>query len=229
MAARYKGVLFDMDGVVLDSAALWNHIIGSRQKKYALDMSVLQDSDGFNLTTEEAMTAVLKGMGIYSAEFLEKMLDETDIMYAEGLESLTSLEPGIADVLSLLKDRGVPAVLVSNSSRRQVEAVLDFYGLRGYFCGTVTSDDVRRGKPDPEPYAMALDLSGLSAGDALVVEDSPTGILSAENAGISHVLVSDDGVQDNSRTDCNSRGQAIGRYCVPRSGLHEFIDKVTER
>ena len=102
----YRGVLFDMDGVVLDSGRLWTHIIEDRRKKYCLDQEILRKADSFNLTTAEAITMVLKGMGIWSESLLRKMLDETDEMYTAGLGSMTSLEPGIPEILS----RAIPPV-----------------------------------------------------------------------------------------------------------------------
>ena len=126
----YRGVLFDMDGVVLDSGRLWTHIIEDRRKKYSLDQAILQKADGYNLTTAEAITMVLKGMGIWSESLLRKMLDETDEMYTAGLSSMTSLEPGIPEILSMLKEKGIPAVLASNSSRFQVNMALDHYCLK---------------------------------------------------------------------------------------------------
>lgn len=224
----YRGVLFDMDGVVLDSGRLWTHIIEDRRKKYSLDQAILQKADGYNLTTAEAITMVLKGMGIWSESLLRKMLDETDEMYTAGLSSMTSLEPGIPEILSMLKKRGIPAVLASNSSRFQVNMALDHYCLKDYFSGVVTSDDVQRGKPDPEPYLKALELAGIGKREAVVVEDSLTGAESAANAGIDFILVSDDSADcaEEPAAEFPETCHTVRRYSVRRSGLAEMLRKM---
>ena len=121
-----------MDGVVLDSGRLWTHIIEDRRKKYSLDQAILQKADGYNLTTAEAITMVLKGMGIWSESLLRKMLDETDEMYIAGLGSMTSLEPGIPEILSMLKEKGIPLDNVSrfDGTKERVLLVLPAASLK---------------------------------------------------------------------------------------------------
>ena len=66
MSMTVKGIFFDMDGVVVDSDPLWNTIIRTVREEYALDMSCLERSDGYNLSTGEAIRLVLEDMGRYS-------------------------------------------------------------------------------------------------------------------------------------------------------------------
>ena len=77
-----KGIFFDMDGVVVDSDPLWNTIIRTVREEYALDMSCLERSDGYNLSTGEAIRLVLEDMGRYSDGLLEEILHRIDILYS---------------------------------------------------------------------------------------------------------------------------------------------------
>lgn len=215
LSGKLKGVFFDMDGVVIDSGPLWNHVICSVKSEYSLDFSVLEKSDGFNLSTEEAIRLVLEDMGRYSEPLFMEITGRIDEIYASCLVRLSSLEDGMPDILESLKSAGVKMVLVSNSSRKQVEMMMARYGIETYFCGTVTSDDVSRGKPDGEPYLKALQLSGLDTEEVLAVEDSETGVLSAADASITCLRVTEDSCPEEGAV-CRSRlGDVLHGLCSP--------------
>ncbi len=93
-----------------------------------------------------------------------------------------------ADLLPPLAGAGIGLALVSNSTRTEVDHNLAVAGLAGFFAITVSRDDVRRGKPDPEPYLAAAARLGLDPGDCLVVEDSPTGAAAGVAAGMTTVF-----------------------------------------
>ena len=80
-------------------------------------------------------------------------------------------------------DRAELAV-VSGSARAEIEPVLDAAGIRQAFTVVVSVDDIRRGKPDPEGYLLALHLLGVESADAVAVEDSPAGVAAAKAAGV---------------------------------------------
>lgn len=184
-----KGVFFDMDGVVIDSSRLWNDIITELSVKYNLDLMVVESAAMKNLSTKEAMKLVLESMGMYSDALLGDILEDIDVMYEKGLRPLTSVIGGIPEILQLLGRKSIARVIVSNSTRKQVAMVLRYYGLGDSFDYSVASDDVSKGKPDAEPYLKALQLTGLAPEEALVVEDSDTGVSAAEAASIECIKV----------------------------------------
>lgn len=217
-SGKLKGVFFDMDGVLVDSGALWDHIVSTVKSEYSLDFSVLEKSDGFNLSTEEAIRLVLEDMGRYSDSLFREITERIDELYASCLGTLSSLEYGVPEILEFLRQAGVKMVLVSNSSGRQVEMMMSRYGMEAYFCGIVTSDDVSRGKPDGEPYLKALQLSGLDAGEVIVVEDSDTGVLSAVDASLAYLRVSDDGSPGDDAVGRDALGDCLRRLCGADAG-----------
>jgi HAD superfamily hydrolase (TIGR01509 family) len=83
----------------------------------------------------------------------------------------------------------VPVVVVSGSARVEVETVLEAAGLSSAVSGLVAAEDVERGKPAPDGYLRALELLGISAEDAVAVEDSDVGVAAAKAAGLRCVAV----------------------------------------
>lgn len=174
---------------MIDSSRLWNDIITELSVKYNLDLMVVESAAMKNLSTKEAMKLVLESMGMYSDALLGDILEDIDVMYEKGLRPLTSVIGGIPEILQLLGRKSIARVIVSNSTRKQVAMVLRYYGLEDSFDYSVASDDVSKGKPDAEPYLKALQLTGLAPEEALVVEDSDTGVRAAEAASIECIKV----------------------------------------
>ena len=104
-------------------------------------------------------------------------------LFAEDLAPM----PGALDLLAALRAEGVPLALVSSSYRVLVDAVLAQLDVR--FDLVLAGDEVRHAKPHPEPYTTACAGLGAAPGGAVVLEDSPAGIQSAEAAGCAVVAV----------------------------------------
>ena len=103
------------------------------------------------------------------------------------LERGLPLQPGAARLLAALDAAEVPYALVTASSRAIMDAVLKVTGLS--FAVTVCGEDVRRAKPDPEPYLLAAARLGVPPAGCVVLEDSPTGIAAARAAGCPVIAV----------------------------------------
>ncbi|QFQ88578.1 HAD-IA family hydrolase [Paracoccus kondratievae] len=106
--------------------------------------------------------------------------------YRETADRITRLSQ--ADLLAPLANAGRDMALVSNSTRAEVEHNLSVAGLARYFPVTVSRDDVRRGKPDPEGYLLAAERLGVPPADCVVVEDSPTGAAAGLAAGMTTIF-----------------------------------------
>ena len=92
--------------------------------------------------------------------------------------------PYLRDLLSILKDRGRKVAIVSSTDRAHLEAALSRMGLSVFIDTIISGNDVQNKKPSPEPYLKGLEALSVDKQDAVVIEDSPTGIQSAVNAGI---------------------------------------------
>ncbi len=92
--------------------------------------------------------------------------------------------PGAADMLARAKSSGWIVYIVSSNSRARILRWLETAGISGYIDGIVSSEDITNGKPSPEPYLKALQLSGCAVDSSIAVEDSAQGVQAALAAGL---------------------------------------------
>jgi HAD superfamily hydrolase (TIGR01509 family) len=117
-------------------------------------------------------------VGVESPQFFTRTLVE--IVVAK-LAAGTQLMPGAQKLASALKEAGVPIAMVSASPRNIVNAVLS--GVNHDFATTISSDDVKNTKPDPEGYLKAAEFFGVDISNCLIFEDSLTGVAAATSSG----------------------------------------------
>ena len=176
-----QAVIFDMDGVLLDSEQLWN------QSK----REVVQDFGGH--WREDAPTAMIGmsspewsaymrdalGVPMPADEINRAVVDRMEQHYRERLPLL----PGAVEVVRSLHRRW-PLALASSANREIIDFALDAAGLAGEFSVTVSSEEVERGKPAPDVYLEAARRLGVPADRCVAIEDSSNGLRSAAAAGM---------------------------------------------
>jgi HAD superfamily hydrolase (TIGR01509 family) len=174
-------VLFDMDGLLIDSEPLW----------LAAETEVMARLGGEPWTPED-QHALLGGSLERTVRYLSAKATrpQPPAVIADwlmsGIEEQVRrhgvpLQPGAGTLLAAVKTAGLPHALVTSSERGFMDAVLASTGLS--FDVTVCADDVIHTKPDPEPYLRAAKLLHVPPGRCSALEDSPNGVASAEAAG----------------------------------------------
>jgi HAD superfamily hydrolase (TIGR01509 family) len=183
---RPAAVLFDMDGLLIDSEPLWlqaeTAVMGrlgsawTQADQLALLGGSLDRSVRY-LLAKAARPAPPEQVGVWlMAEIAERVR-------RDGVP----LRPGAPELLAGVERAGLPRALVTSSERGFMEVVLDSTGLR--FDALVCADDVAVTKPDPEPYLLAARLLGVPAPACVALEDSPNGVASARAAGCRVIAV----------------------------------------
>lgn len=198
--------LFDFDGTLCDTEHLNLLLVGEILHDMGADVpyDVLQTLSG----GEDRVTVppVMERYGARGTiDDYERIRDGCYRTYSEGE---LVLEPGALDLLLSLRASGVKLALVSTTVSRCILTALNRLGLLPYFDVIVCGDMVPRCKPHPDPYLVALDLLGVSAGQAVVFEDSPTGIEAGKAAGCHVVAYSGCTVVQ----DVSSADEAIDSY-----------------
>jgi HAD superfamily hydrolase (TIGR01509 family) len=182
-----QAVLWDMDGTLVDSEPVWARVQIDLLTSLGATWTV---EDSMRLVGSDLADAVQVWMGalpdgVISAEEL------ADRMFGEVVRSLKEdvvLRPGALELLQALKAAGVPCALVSASYRVMIDAVLSHLGP-DLFDVVVAGDEVRNGKPHPEPYLTAAQELDVDPADCVVIEDSPGGTASGTAAGAFVVAV----------------------------------------
>jgi HAD superfamily hydrolase (TIGR01509 family) len=176
-----KAVLWDMDGTLVDSEPYW-----------LLSETALAGDYGKVWTQEHGHELI--GKSLYdSSAILKDRLDIQDLSTQQIIDRLTDSvisklqhslpwRPGALELLMELKQAGVKTALVTMSMRRMALAVVEAIPFQA-FDVVVAGDDVTFGKPHPEPYQKAAALLGFEPAECLAIEDSVTGLRSAEAAG----------------------------------------------
>lgn len=173
-------VLWDMDGTLVDSEALWYEAEVDMLARYGIEMS-------------EELRAGLAGSGLRAAARLfqelgvtmsiEDIIDEwADSVNAGIARDEFEWRPGTVELLGSLKDAGVPCILVTMSVRSIAEAAMSHLP-EGLISGIVSGDDVAYEKPHPDPYLRGAALAGVRAEDCVAIEDSTTGLRAAVASG----------------------------------------------
>mgnify|MGYP006271718777 CR=1 FL=1 len=173
-------LLFDMDGVLVDTEPLHEDATRDILQRYALSVPDdlfdrfrgRPDRDLFAERLEEAAEADVD---------VPTLVREKAEVYETLLDNLAP-RPGIPDLLRFLGDRSVPKACVTSATRTDQRAVFDRCGFDSLFDAVVTADDVERGKPHPEPYRRGAGHLGVDPDRCCVVEDSPYGIRAALEA-----------------------------------------------
>ena len=183
MAGRFAAVIFDMDGVLLDSEPLHHAVLNG----------VLTETDGYFVpdaeyadfigTSTERMFAILiqrHGLRLSISEYIERY----DAAVLHALRQPQAPLPGVVALLDGLAAMGLPLAVASSSKRSWVDTTVRSLGLSEYFAVMLSGDDVSHGKPDPAIYALSAARLAVPAAHCLAIEDAPHGVASARAAGM---------------------------------------------
>jgi HAD superfamily hydrolase (TIGR01509 family) len=189
LSARYRAVVFDMDGLLLDTEKLWDRAETELFRRYG-DQWTFADKLAVMGTSFDATAR-------YYAERLGEplergaaLVDEMRVFMKLELERQVDARPGAVELIDRLRRLGgVGVALASNSSRDIVDAALATAGLADAFDTIVTSDDVAHAKPAPDIYLEACRRLGVEPSAALALEDSASGVDAAKAAGLTCIAV----------------------------------------
>jgi len=190
MARRFDGVLFDMDGLLLDSERVYQIIWRQALVDLGLDWHepLYMSMIGRNGVESAALLTSHYG-DTYQHEQMRERLDHH--WKAHVAREPVALMTGVIELLDYLDGAGIPRVVATSTGRARAEVKLTEVGIRHRFQGLIGGDDVAFGKPHPEPYQKAAALLGLDPARCLALEDSANGIRSAHGAGATAVMVPD--------------------------------------
>lgn len=177
-----RAVVFDWDGVVVDSSAhherSWEVLAARR--------GLPLPADHFKRGFGKKNNAIIPDLGwAKDPADVDALAHEKEEIYRSlvgkaGIEPL----PGVRPLLVALRDKAIPCAIASSTERANLDLPLDLMGLREFFAAIVSGDDVVHGKPDPAIFLLASERLGLAPSDCVVIEDALVGIEAAKRAGM---------------------------------------------
>lgn len=185
-----KGVLFDMDGIVLDTEKLYIRFWQEAAQALGYPMTFEQGL-GMRSLNRKAGERQLKAYLGEEVDYEEVRSKRIEMMNAYIEEHGVELKPGIHELLAFLKEKDIKTAIATSSPLDRTKKYLSQVGLVNAFDELVSGHMVEKGKPEPDIYIYAASKLGLEPEECLVLEDSPTGIKAAFGAGCIPVMVPD--------------------------------------
>jgi beta-phosphoglucomutase len=182
-----SAVIFDMDGVLIDSEPIHAECyIATFQEfgfSYTLDDYRLNVSAG-TMNVDQVFQSLGGDMAQWPEVTKAKSLRTKDAVAQKG-----ELRPGVLDLLCELQAQRIPTALATSAGRWTVDILMDQFDLRHFFAECVTWTDVKATKPDPQAFLVAAERLNAKPDECVVIEDSPRGVTAASRAGMRCVAV----------------------------------------
>jgi beta-phosphoglucomutase len=179
---RYRAILFDMDGVLIDSETLMARTGVVALKKYGINAKPEDFAEFVGQGEDRYVGGVAEKYGhVYTQSMKHSLYDE----YGKLVAREARIPEGEREVLTELRGRGYQMAVCSSADREKVSYNLAAIGLgENFFDYVVTGSEVTRQKPAPDIYLKAAERLGAAPETCLVVEDAPSGIKAAHAAGM---------------------------------------------
>lgn len=198
-----QAVIFDMDGVLVDSEPY--HVQNEKRmfNKLGLDISDVEHARYMGTATDVMWEQIIRerNLKLDVAEITNQTIQQ-EIPYFQSLDKIDPM-PGLVNLLEKLQKSGIPMAVASSSDKAIIDIILEKSGLRKYFSHAVSSGDIGKSKPEPDVFLHAAKLLGAAPENCLVFEDSRNGIKAAKAAGMYCIAYcgGNSGHQDQSLAD----------------------------
>jgi HAD superfamily hydrolase (TIGR01509 family) len=179
-----KTVIFDMDGVIVDTEPVHYRAYQQHFKDLDIHVPVEMYATFTGNSTKNVYEKLKAAFGI--AEETEKLVDIKRALFNDAFDSKEDLFllEGVENLIKDLYQNGMQLILASSSAKVTIDRIFRRFHLHQYFCDIVSGEDFPKSKPDPAIFEKAVELSGMPKENCIVIEDSANGIKAAKAAGI---------------------------------------------
>jgi beta-phosphoglucomutase family hydrolase len=183
----YPAVIFDLDGVLVDSEP--NYLASEREllAEYGIDFTEDMKVPYIGMSTWEMLSRLAAEHGLSTP--VPELVERKNGIYRRLADAHTPVNEPMRRLAELLREADHPLAVASGSSPEALSVVLAATGLVEYFDAIVSAEEVERGKPQPDVFLAAAARLGVRPADCFVIEDSAYGVLAAHRAGMRSVAI----------------------------------------
>lgn len=195
-------VIFDMDGVLIDTEPLNDQHMVAYLKKYGIEVTHDYFQDFRGTTAQHLWTHLIKKYNLKTP--IDELIADVRKSYINYLSSLNTLKPitGIPRLLKTIMNEKIPMAVASSAYKKRLHMLLDSCKLTSFFPIIVSGDDIHHSKPHPEIYLKTANLLQISPNLCIVFEDATNGVIAGKTAGMKVVgFKSKHSKQDLSKAD----------------------------
>lgn len=179
---KSRGILFDMDGVLIDSEPVHEKAIVALTEELGTRVDDHEFLFSLKGVPEKIVAGKIRELFPETGLTIDEMISRKLALYAEIFEAV-ELIPGAREFVVQCKEAGKQLAVATSASRSTQELTFRRFGFDEYFEAVVAGDQITNGKPHPEPYLLAASKLGLPPEDCIVIEDSIHGVASGKAAG----------------------------------------------
>lgn len=179
-----KAVLFDMDGVIVDTEPIHKKAYFKMFESFGADVDEELYSTFAGASTRKVCNTVIDRFGLKDP--VEKLEEVKRTLFKEYFynDSEFDMVPGVSELIAHYYGNNIKMVLATSASHATIDMVFERFDLKPFFNDVISGTDLKESKPNPEIFLKAAKLSGESAEQCMVIEDSTNGITAAHRAGI---------------------------------------------
>jgi len=180
----FKSIIFDMDGVIIDSEPIHFKVEKKLFKNLGLAISDEEHHSFVGTVSRETWLYIKDKYKLNQS--IEELVEMEGVSYMDCLLSQENIKPipGVTELIEELRRNNVKLVVASSASIKNIETVLQMFNLERFFETKISGDEVNNGKPAPDIFLYAVKIIGAEPEECIVIEDSKNGVEAAKSAGM---------------------------------------------
>lgn len=185
-----KAIIFDMDGLMIDSERVTFECYQERLK----DMNLTMDEEFYKTLLGKPIKGIYQRFyDVYGNDFpIQNVIQDVHQLMAERFETEgVPVKKGLVELLHYLKDNNYKTIVATSSNRDRVDKILAQAKITEFFNDSICGDEVTKGKPNPEVFLKSCQKLGVNVDEAIVLEDSEAGIQASYDANIKVICIPD--------------------------------------
>ena len=185
-----KAIIFDMDGLMIDSERVTFECYQERLK----DMNLTMDEEFYKTLLGKPIKGIYQRFyDVYGNDFpIQNVIQDVHQLMAERFETEgVPVKKGLVELLHYLKDNNYKTIVATSSNRDRVDKILAQAKITEFFDDSICGDEVTKGKPNPEVFLKSCQKLGVNVDEAIVLEDSEAGIQASNDANIKVICIPD--------------------------------------